>query len=85
MSDAPKPLSRSEREAIIKDKKRVLPCAVELEGEYGIKGLFVGVLAKLGTNGIEQVVELQLNETEKTLLNKSADAVRGLIQVLEGK
>lgn len=72
-------------EAIVRDKKRVLPCAVELEGEYGIKGLFVGVLAKLGTNGMEQVVELQLNDTEKTLLNKSADAVRGLIQVLEGK
>ena len=72
-------------EAIIKDKKRVLPCAVQLEGEYGINGLYVGVLAKIGSHGLEQVIELQLNETEKTMLKKSADSVQGLIQVLEGK
>lgn len=72
-------------EAIVRDKKRVLPCAVCLEGEYGYKGLFVGVLAKLGTKGIEQVVELDLNETEKTNLKKSADAVKGLVDVLEGR
>ncbi len=72
-------------EAIIKDKKRVLPCAVNLQGEYGINNLFVGVLAKLGKNGVEQVIELELNETEKTLLKKSADSVKGLVDVLEAK
>lgn len=70
-------------EAIVRDKKRVLPCAVWLEGEYGIKNLYVGVLAKLGTNGVEKVVELDLNETEKTNLKRSADAVQSLVEVLE--
>jgi len=71
-------------EAILKDKKRVLPCAVWLEGEYGIKNLFVGVLAKLGRQGMEGIVSLDLNETEKELLNKSAAAVKSLVDVLEG-
>lgn len=70
-------------EAIVRDKKRVLPCAVCLDGEYGIKNLYVGVLAKLGTNGVEMVVELDLNETEKTNLKKSAESVQSLIDVLE--
>lgn len=72
-------------EAIVKDKKRVVPCAVELAGEYGIEGLFVGVLAKLGTKGMEKVIEIDLNETEKDLLKKSADSVQGLVDVLEAK
>lgn len=72
-------------ESIIKDKKRILPCACWLEGEYGIKNLFIGVLAKLGTNGVEKVIEIDLNETEKGLLNKSAEAVQGLVNVVEGK
>jgi len=72
-------------EAVIKDKKRVLPCAVSLQGEYGYQDLFVGVLAKLGKGGVESVVELDLNETEKSLLKKSAESVQGLISVLEGK
>lgn len=72
-------------EAVIKDKKRILPCAVSLQGEYGIKDVFVGVLCKLGKSGVEQVIELDLNETEKAMLNKSTDAVRGLISVVEGK
>ena len=71
-------------EAIIKDKKRILPCAVWLEGEYGISNLFVGVLAKLGANGMEKVIELDLNETEKAGLHKSAEAVKSLVNVLEG-
>lgn len=70
-------------EAVVRDKKRVLPCAVALEGEYGIKDLFVGVLCKIGRGGMEQVVELDLNETEKTLLKKSADSVKSLIEVVE--
>lgn len=69
-------------EAIIKDKKRILPCAVWLQGEYGLKDLFVGVLAKLGSSGMEQVIELDLNETEKAGLQKSADSVRSLMDVL---
>lgn len=71
-------------ESIIKDKKRVLPCAVWLEGEYGIKDTFVGVLAKLGTNGMEKVVELELNDEERGMLSTSVDAVRSLVTTLEG-
>jgi malate dehydrogenase len=71
-------------ESIVKDKKRVLPCAAWLEGEYGINNLFIGVLCKLGSKGIEQVVELELNAEEKAGLKKSADAVKQLIEVLEG-
>ncbi|NBW98678.1 malate dehydrogenase, partial [bacterium] len=71
-------------EAIIKDKKRILPCAAWLEGEYGISNLFVGVLAKLGANGMEKVIELDLNESEKAGLKKSADSVKSLVAVLEG-
>ncbi len=71
-------------EAIIKDQKRILPCAVYLQGEYGLKDLFVGVLAKLGRNGMEQVINLELNATEKAELNKSAEAVRGLVTAMAG-
>jgi malate dehydrogenase len=70
-------------EAILKDKKRVLPCAVWLEGEFGINQLFVGCLAKLGRDGVEQVIPVDLNETEKAELNKSAAAVKELVDVLE--
>lgn len=69
-------------EAIIRDKNRVLPCAVQLDGEYGIKGLFVGVLVKLGHGGMKQIVQLDLNETEKEMLNKSAAAVKSLVDVI---
>lgn len=72
-------------EAIIKDKKRILPCAAWLEGEYGIKNLYVGVLAKLGTKGVEKIIELDLNDTERAMLNKSAESVQQLVNVLEGK
>lgn len=71
-------------ESIIKDKKRILPCAVWLEGEYNLRDVFVGVLAKLGKNGMEQVIELDLNDTETIALNKSAESVRHLITTLEG-
>lgn len=69
-------------EAILKDQKRILPCAVELSGEYGMKGLFIGVLAKLGGAGMESVVELKLNDTERAGLEKSAGAVRELVEAL---
>lgn len=69
-------------ESILKDKKKVVPCAALLEGEYGYNGLFVGVPVKLGANGIEKIYELSLNEDEKKMLKVSADAVDELIKVL---
>jgi malate dehydrogenase len=69
-------------EAILKDKKKILPCAVYLEGEYGISNLFVGVPVKLGKNGIEQIIEISLTNDERTALHKSAGAVQELIDVL---
>ncbi len=69
-------------EAIIKDKKKILPCATLLEGEYGINGIVAGVPAKLGTNGIEQVIEMKLTDDELAALKKSAEAVKGLLDVM---
>ena len=69
-------------EAILKDKKKILPCAVYLEGEYGIKGLFVGVPVKLGARGVEQIIEIKLTAEEKAALDKSAASVRELVSVL---
>jgi len=72
-------------ESILKDKKKVLPCAVLLEGEYGINGLFVGVPVKLGAAGIEQIYEVKLTAEEKQALDKSAGAVKELIDVIQQK
>jgi malate dehydrogenase len=69
-------------EAILKDKKKILPCAVYLEGEYGIKGLFVGVPVKLGANGVEQIIEVKLSPEDKAALDKSAASVRELVNIL---
>ena len=69
-------------EAILKDKKKILPCAAYLEGEYGIKGLYVGVPVKLGSKGIEQIIEIKLTEQEQIELNRSADAVKELVGVI---
>lgn len=69
-------------EAILKDKKKILPCAVYLEGEYGIKGLFVGVPVKLGEKGIEQILQITLSGEEQAALNKSAAAVKELVGVI---
>lgn len=70
-------------EAILHDQKRILPCAAYLEGEYGISGLFIGVPVKLGAGGMEQVIQLELTRDEKQQLERSADAVRELIQTME--
>lgn len=70
-------------EAILKDKKRIFPCAAYLEGAYGVKGLFLGVPVKLGARGIEQVIEIRLNDEEKAALQKSAQAVQDLVDVLK--
>jgi len=67
-------------EAILKDKKKILPCAAYLEGEYGIRNLFIGVPVKLGAEGVEQIIEIRLNEDEKKALQSSAEAVRKLIE-----
>jgi len=72
-------------ESILEDKKRVLPCAAYLEGEYGIHGLFVGVPCKLGARGIEKIYELKLTAEEQAGLQKSAAAVQELVDVLKSK
>lgn len=69
-------------EAIIKDKKRILPCAVYLQGEMGVNNLYVGVLAKLGSKGVEQVMSLEMTAEEKAAFQKSAGAVQELVDVL---
>jgi malate dehydrogenase len=69
-------------ESILKDKKKILPCAAYLEGEYGIDGLFVGVPVKLGATGIEGIIQISLTHEETAALNESAAAVRGLVETL---
>ena len=69
-------------EAILKDKKKIVPCAAFLEGEYGINGLFVGVPCKLGSNGIEKIIEIKLTPEEQAALVKSADSVKELVGVI---
>jgi malate dehydrogenase len=70
-------------ESILKDKKKVLPCAALLEGEYGIHGLFVGVPVKLGSKGIEKIYEIKLTAEEQAALTKSAGAVQELVDVIK--
>jgi malate dehydrogenase len=69
-------------DAIMLDEKRVLPCTAYLEGEYGIDGLYMGVPVKLGAAGIEEIVELDLDEAEQEAFRASADAVRDVVGVL---
>jgi malate dehydrogenase len=69
-------------DAVMLDEKRVLPCTAYLEGEYGIDGLYMGVPVKLGSGGIEEIVELELTEGEQAALQASADAVREVVGVL---
>jgi malate dehydrogenase len=70
-------------EAILKDKKKILPCAAYLEGQYGTKGLYVGVPVKLGRTGVEQIIEIELTPEEQAAFNKSAAAVRELVDKLK--
>ncbi|MGH9785006.1 MAG: malate dehydrogenase, partial [Terriglobia bacterium] len=70
-------------DAILQDKKKILPCAAYLEGEYGIRGLFVGVPCKLGAGGIEQILEVKLSPEDHAALQKSAEAVRELVEVIK--
>src|SRR3989475_11149886 len=70
-------------EAILKDKKKILPCAAYLSGQYGGRGLYVGVPVKLGRSGVEQIVEITLTPDEQAAFKKSADAVRELVDKLK--
>jgi len=70
-------------ESYLKDKKRVLPCAVFLEGQYGVDGLYVGVPAVIGAGGVEKVVEIELNGAERTMFDKSIESVRGLVEACQ--
>ena len=70
-------------EAILLDRKKILPCAAFLQGEYGLRDLFVGVPVKLGRKGIEQIIEIKLTDVERTALHRSAEAVRELVDKLK--
>ncbi|MBK7232813.1 MAG: malate dehydrogenase [Saprospiraceae bacterium] len=70
-------------EAILKDEKRILPCCAMLNGEYGLTNVFVGVPVILGRNGIEKIIDLKLNESERTLLNQSAEEVSSMMKVYD--
>src|ERR1700751_1411587 len=69
-------------EAILKDKKKILPCAAYLQGEYGVSGLYVGVPCKLGAKGLEQIIQIKLTADEQAALQKSADSVKELCTVI---
>jgi malate dehydrogenase len=71
-------------EAYLKDKKRVLPCAAHLTGQYGLDGLYVGVPAVIGAGGVERIVEIELDADEKAMFDNSVNSVRGLMEALEG-
>ncbi len=80
---APASAATEMAEAIIKDKKKILPCVTNLQGEYGIKDLFIGVPVKLGSSGVEQVIEIKLTDEENQALQNSAKAVQGLVDDLK--
>jgi malate dehydrogenase len=67
-------------ESYLRDKRRVLPCAVQLNGEYGMDGLYVGVPVVIGKNGVEKIIEVEFTAAEKAAFDKSCDAVKGLIE-----
>jgi malate dehydrogenase len=69
-------------DAIVLDQKRVLPCAALCQGEYGLEDLFVGVPVKLGAAGVEEIIEIELDEAERAELQRSADAVRELVEAM---
>ena len=70
-------------EAVVRDQKRIFPSCAWLQGEYGLKDIYLGVPTKLGKNGIEEIIELQLNNDEKELLYTSANAVKEVMEVLD--
>ena len=70
-------------ESYLKDQKRLLPCAAHLQGEYGVKDLYVGVPVIIGENGVERIVEINLNASEKKMFDKSVGAVRDLVKACQ--
>lgn len=80
---APSAAATEMAESILKDKKKILPCAVKLEGEYGVNGLYLGVPAKLGQSGMQEVIQINLTTDEKSQLQNSAAAVQELVDVLK--
>lgn len=80
---APASSAISMAESYLKDKRRVLPCAAKLNGEYGVNGLYIGVPVVIGANGIEKIVEIKLNEEEQAMFDKSVEAVRALVDNLD--
>jgi malate dehydrogenase len=71
-------------EAIVMDQKRIFPCCVKMEGEFGLNDVFVGVPVKLGKNGVEKIIEVKLTPDEKALLVQSAAAVKEIMDVVDG-
>jgi malate dehydrogenase len=69
-------------ESVMRDEKKVLPCAAYLQGEYGMSGVYLGVPVKLGRGGVEQIVEIELAPEERAALERSAEAVRELFRIL---
>jgi malate dehydrogenase len=80
---APSAAAAQMAEAIVKDKKRILPCAAWLEGEYGMEGLYLGVPCKLGARGLEAIIEVELSSKEQVALRKSGEAVRQTIEAVQ--
>jgi malate dehydrogenase len=80
---APSAASVEMIEAILKDKQKIMPCAAYLEGEYGIHGLYVGVPAKLGKNGVEEIIQINLTPEEDAALKRSAAAVKELVDIIK--
>tara|TARA_B100001741_G_C16217765_1_gene443340 strand:- start:180 stop:500 length:321 start_codon:yes stop_codon:yes gene_type:complete len=68
-------------ESFLRDKKRILPCAAYLRGEFGVKGLYIGVPCIIGARGVERIVEVKLQGNEKTMFNKSVKAVKALVEL----
>jgi malate dehydrogenase len=71
-------------EAIVRDKKRLIPCAAYCDKEYGVGGYYVGVPVVLGTNGVERIIELELSADEQAAFKKSVDAVKELVKAMAG-
>lgn len=72
-------------ESYLRDKKRVLPCAAKLSGQYGIKDLYIGVPVIIGKNGVEKIIEIELNAEEQKMLDNSVNAVKSLVELIDGK
>ena len=70
-------------ESIIRDKKRIIPCAAYCNGKYGVNGIFVGVPVKLGSSGVEEIIEIELNAEEKKAFDNSVSAIRKLVEEIK--